>query len=167
MKNKILKTINASWFPGIFIILALIIFSLSVFFDKNQSNLSSEKPTYTLGTFTVKVEGLRNNKGNAIACLYTSPPFNRENQAGFQLTNIVDGKAILLFNDIPSGDYVFFVFHDENANNILDFGKNIVSQEGVGFSNINKPLQVMPDFDEAKIHLDKGTSEIQVAVFYY
>ncbi len=169
MKDKILKTINAPWFPGILIILALIIFCLSVFLNKNQSHAYREEPTNALGTLTVKVEGLRNDKGNVIFCLYIAPPFTDQgNIAKAHVTDIVEGKAKAVFSNIPLRDYAVFVLHDENNNNYPDVDtKNNVLLEGLGFSNIKEPRQAIPEFDDAKFHLDQKTSEIQVSLFYY
>ena len=168
MKDKILRTINAPWFPGIFIILALIVFIMLVFFGKEQLFKSGEESMSAKGTLTVKVTGLRNNIGNVIFCLYIAPPFTDQgNITDVQVLSITDGKATAIFNDISSKDYALFVLHDENLNNYPDVDANNKLLEGIGFSNIMEARQAVPEFDEAKFYFDQDSKEIEIAVFYY
>jgi uncharacterized protein (DUF2141 family) len=165
MKNKILKIINAAWFPGILIMFALIIFALLVFFPSSSASTTVNTGR---GTLTVTVTGLRNNKGNAIVCLYKAGPLSDiKNIADVREISISVDKVTAVFADIPFREYAIFVLHDENKNRLPDKSADGVSLEGMGFSNIKTVLPDVPDFQKVKFNFNRISQELHVPVLYW
>jgi uncharacterized protein (DUF2141 family) len=165
MKDKILKIINAAWFPGILILLALIIFALLVFFPPSSTSTVANTNT---GTLTVDVTGLRNTKGNVIVCLYTAGPLTeRKNIADVREMSISGDKVTAVFAGIPFREYAIYVLHDENKNRLPDAAADGVPLEGMGFSNIKIALSGVPDFEKVKFNFNRKSQELHVPVIYW
>ena len=66
---------------------------------------------------------------------------------------------IVIFNNIPKGNYAVFILHDENKNGKID-KKFILPIEGIGFSNYqNINLTNRPSFSKASFKIDKNLSK--------
>jgi len=151
---------KASWLPGIFIVLAFIIFGVLVF--------SMNTKTAVQTTLSVEVTGLRNNTGNVFVCLYTASPFtNRANIAEYCKTGIINGKAATEFRNIPFRDYAVLVFHDENLNNNHDVSADNVPLEGIGLSNSFEKAANMPDFEQTKFYFGQAKQQVMVKMLYW
>jgi uncharacterized protein (DUF2141 family) len=105
----------------------------------------------SLGTLTIKAANLENEKGKAVVHLFRkeddipSKPFLKSS------TNISKGKAEIVFQNLPYGQYAAILFHDENGNEILDH-KWGFPNEPMGFSNEWKLtlFSGMPSFEKLK-----------------
>ncbi len=100
--------------------------------------------TLTLGTapippgseVSVKIEGMRSNKGQVFACLTARPrsfPDCKTDPLAHRLT-ISAGTALnFSFGPIGNGSYAIAVLHDENGNGKADMAL-MLPKEGFGFS---------------------------------
>jgi uncharacterized protein (DUF2141 family) len=164
MMERLLRFINASWFPGILIVLALLLFALFAFSPKQAD---APKNTNT-GTLTVHVTGLRNNKGNVIVCLYKAGPFmNRGNITTFREISSTGDTLTATFTGIPFREYGVFEFHDENQNRTPDISADKIRLEGIGISNISITPDEVPDFDKAKFDFNSKNMELTIPIVYY
>ena len=71
------------------------------------------------------------------------------------------GKAVVVFEDIPYGEYADILFHDENSNGVLD-QKWGFPNEPMGFSN-NWTLNLtsrMPSFSKLKFSFTKEKPDL-------
>lgn len=162
--ERLLKIANASWFPGILIALALILFALCAFFPKQTD---TTKDTNT-GKLTVRVTGLRNDKGNVIVCLYKAGPFtNRGNIADVRELSITGDTVTAVFAGIPFREYAVFAMHDENKNRNPDVSADNIPIEGMGISNTVIVEAELLDFEKAKFDFNGKSRELTIPLEYW
>lgn len=164
MKDKILKIINAAWFPGILILVALAVFAVLAFMPPPAEAVA------TKGTLKVTVTGLRNEKGNALVILYTAGPFSDlHNIAEVREMAIEGDRVTAAFTGISFREYAVFVCHDENKNQKPDSGSTPEAPpiEGIAFSNVAVVPPAVPGFDEAKFSFSQQTKEVIIPIQYW
>ena len=122
-------------------------------------------------TLTVRVTGIRSNKGRIALALF-------QGQAGFPgdasravrsqqaAIDVQTRSAQFVLQGVPYGQYAVSVFHDENLNGKLD--KNFVGapKEGYGASNNPRKRLGPPPFDEAKFSLNQPAQTIEIQLMY-
>ena len=112
-------------------------------------------------TLEVRVEGIRNDKGEIGVALFNNPtgyPTLLQNAYNIQWVSLKEGpKAVdVRFEGVPLGDYAVSVIHDENVNGMLETGASGFPMEGVGFSNNQKVVMSAPSFNASKFSLSKA-----------
>lgn len=100
---------------------------------------------------TVRVEGLRSERGQILACLTANLhdfPDCRRDPAARKLVVPARDAAVIDFGTIASGRYAIALLHDENGNGRADMAV-MIPREGFGFSR-NAPARFgPPSFDRA------------------
>ncbi len=137
-------------------IYCIVTLAYSLYANGNKSNFSR---------IIVEVQGLRNSNGNIRSHLYNSPQFfPTKSDSAFKrvVQPIVDGKCVIVFDDIEFGDYALTIHHDENENVMMDRNLLGLLAEGWGISNNPKLIFTLPKFESAKFFLNK--SEIRLKV---
>ena len=117
------------------------------------------------GNISVVCTGFHNDTGMAMISLFGSKdgfPGNTEKALRLAEAKIMDGKAAFIFKDVPYGTYAISVYHDENANKILDTGWLGIPKEGVGASNNQKSKFGPPSFKQSKFVF--GNPELTVNI---
>lgn len=113
---------------------------------------------------TVSVCGLKNRDGRVLALLFSSSSgFPGEVAKAYARTRTADlseGRATIVFGDIPVGTYAVAVLHDENANGKLDTNLLGIPEEGVGASNRAKRRLGPPRWSDAKIEVAGDTATV-------
>ena len=71
----------------------------------------------------------------------------------------VQGKATLVFADLPTGDYAITAFLDENSNTKLDANVFGVPTELYGFSRNARNLVGPPTFADAAFRMEDGAQQ--------
>jgi uncharacterized protein (DUF2141 family) len=161
--ERFLRIIDASWFPGILIALALLLFALFAFSPKQADNPKNANT----GTLKVRVTGFRNNTGNVIVCLYKAGPFtDRQNIVDVREMSITGDTVIATFAGVPFREYAVFAMHDENKNRIPDISADNISIEGMGISNTNIVPAELLDFEKAKFAFNGKSGELTVPLEY-
>ncbi|WP_454891479.1 DUF2141 domain-containing protein, partial [Alloprevotella tannerae] len=69
--------------------------------------------------------------------------------------DVTGATCTVTFTDLPKGEYAIAIFHDENGNGTMDFGKMGIPIEKFGFSNDAKCVMAPPAFEDAKIVFEK------------
>lgn len=133
-----------------------------------SSSVFSEIPVKSYA-LTVEVEHLRSSKGVVQFALYneegTIPDEQFKRYYKIGKSEIVDGKSIFTFNDLPEDVYAISIHHDENENGKIDKGL-IKPKEGIGFSNYHSiGLSNRPSFTKASFELDSD-KKISIKVVY-
>jgi uncharacterized protein (DUF2141 family) len=121
------------------------------------------------GVLAVKFEGLRSAKGMIRACLTRDPKLFlhcERDPAAFKASVAAGPNARMDFANVPPGDYVLAVIHDENSNNKVDTFVGI-PREGVGFSHNPAMSFGPPKWDGAKFHMASGANEQHVKLKYF
>lgn len=99
----------------------------------------------------VRVEGLRSERGQILACLTANLrdfPDCRHDPAAHKLVVPARNTAVIDFGMIASGRYAIALLHDENGNGRADMAV-MIPREGFGFSR-NAPARFgPPSFDRA------------------
>jgi uncharacterized protein (DUF2141 family) len=145
------------------IALSLVILLLGTAFDgKAQSEIA---------TLTIRVTGVRNNKGRIALALFQGEagfPGDASKAVRSQQAEIEarTQSAQFVLQGVPYGQYAVSVFHDENMNGKLD--KNFVGapKEGYGASNNPRKRMGPPPFEEAKFSLNQPAQSIEIKLMY-
>ncbi len=117
---------------------------------------------------SVVVTGLRNAKGQVLACLTAQPkgfPDCRKDPAAKQAIVPAETTVRINFGAVPAGRYAISLIHDENANRKLDLAV-MVPKEGYGFSQDAPVMMGPPKFDKAAFAV-AGTAIEQKARMRY
>ncbi|SHI56297.1 Uncharacterized conserved protein, DUF2141 family [Mesonia phycicola] len=112
-------------------------------------------------TITIEVENISNDNGHLIVGMYTEDNFLKSKPEYSQQVKIKDGKATIVFNDVPVGEYGVSSFHDANDNQQMDFEPTGMPKEDYGLSN-NPMLYGPPNWNDAKFQLLKGENKITI-----
>ena len=115
---------------------------------------------------TLKVEGVKNDKGNIRAALYAdAKTFRKEAEAVAVVQQAASpGEVILRWNDLKPGRYAVVVYHDEDANGELNRRFGMFPTEGYGLSN-NPKVSGPPPFEPSAFELSSPT-EITIELRY-
>jgi uncharacterized protein (DUF2141 family) len=117
----------------------------------------------------VEVEGLRNDKGQAVCDLFSSAPDfpkKRDKAVAHGTSVITNRHAVCEFPSVAPGTYAVSVFHDENSNGKLDTNFMGIPREGVGASNDAKGHFGPPKFDAAAFGFAGGRLELKITINY-
>jgi uncharacterized protein (DUF2141 family) len=117
-----------------------------------QANAGAGEPG---GEVSITVTGLRNAKGQVLACLTAQPrafPDCSKDPAArsaiVPATGPSTGIVRIDFGHVPAGRYAIALIHDENSNRKLDMAL-IMPREGYGFSRDAPVMMGPPKFDRA------------------
>ncbi|MDX1445743.1 DUF2141 domain-containing protein [Lishizhenia sp.] len=107
-------------------------------------------------TLTVKVKGVPNEQGNVMVGVYNEAD-NFSHPTKVYKSKIVKAKKgeVSLTISFEKGEKVALaLYHDENANKVLDKNMFGVPTEVYGFSNDARGTFSAPSFEEAEIVMD-------------
>jgi uncharacterized protein (DUF2141 family) len=126
--------------------------------------LSAEPPT---GSLIVHIIGFKNNKGEVkIALARSKQELDKMRPYKVAKAKITDKNAQWAFPDLPYGEYVVMLYHDENVNGVLDKYANGKPKEGYGFSNNSPAYFGPPKYSKMKFIINKGKTEMTIKLVY-
>ena len=106
---------------------------------------------------TATVVNVTSDSGKIGFALYDKTTFNMTPIQGAE-SKIIDGKSIVVFENVVSGEYAIICYHDKNNNDKMDFEANGMPLEDYGASNNNMSFGP-PKFEDAKFVVsDKDVS---------
>ena len=116
---------------------------------------------------TIKVTGIKKNKGDVVCALFkTADGFPMELAKPQTIWLAADTDEVTCkFTDITTGNYAVSVAHDENANKKVDTNFVGTPTQAWGVSNNIRPLMRAPRWHEAQFTLateEKKTINIQL-----
>jgi uncharacterized protein (DUF2141 family) len=117
----------------------------------------------------VEIGGLRNDKGQVLCALYSSPngfPKDVKKAIAHTHSEISQGQATCEFSGIGPGTYAVSLFHDENSNGKLDTNFMGIPREGVGASNGAKGHFGPPRFEAAAFDFSGGRLDLKITISY-
>ena len=106
------------------------------------------------------ISNFENNKGVCRACIFNSEAsFKGESGSPVQCVQVPvsNKKTQLEFNNVPSGTYAIFLFHDTNGNNKMDKNFMGIPKEGYGASQNRLPFASAPSFNENRFTISNNT----------
>lgn len=122
-----------------------------------------------VGSIEVVVEGLRNENGVVEVVLFNSEegyPDKTERAYQLRKSTIENGRAVVVFESIPQGQYAIGAMHDEDDNGKLKVNFLGIPKEGTAASNNAKESFGPPDFDNARIELSTNKLEVSMKMQY-
>ena len=112
---------------------------------------------------TINISGLNSNKGNLLVGLYNEKESFLKKQFKGDVVKIKDKKSIVIFKDLPKGEYAVSFVHDENDNKKMDTNMFKIPKEDYGCSNNARGFMGPPKYDDAKFQLTANkTIEIKI-----
>lgn len=120
-------------------------------------------------TVTVDIVGLRNTRGNILACLTTKAdtfPECEKDPQSLRLTVPARNGPVLVFRHVQPGTYAVSLFHDENANGRLDKSMGFIPREGYGFSRDAPVKMAPPKFNAAQFAVGAADQTQKITVRY-
>lgn len=129
-------------------------------FSSTFSIKAQEKETYTL---TVNISGLESNKGTLMVGVYNKKGDFLKRQFKGNFAKIKDKKSVVIFNNLPSGEYAVSFVHDENDNKKMDTNFFGIPKEDYGCSNNARGFMGPPKYDDAKFQLEENKT-IQIKI---
>lgn len=140
---------------------------LVFFFTMGLSPLFIVNPTPQTVTITIEIFGLRSTDGVIGIALHDGiSPFPGGEPAFSKEVSIEDrSSVIVVFEDVPAGEYAAAVMHDENGNGEMDVNNYGMPTEGFGFSNEADASMGPPSFADASFLAEKDVEE-SIEVIY-
>jgi len=114
----------------------------------------------------VNASGFTHERGQAIASLFRDGDDVFGTPYARVAAPLHQGKAILVFSNIKSGNYALIAFHDENGNNHLDHNFLYFPAEPLGFSNGFK-LSIFsgkPNFERLRFAFTVDSKPLEISV---
>lgn len=141
-------------------------FWVAAFFLCIAMNVFSQTQTISAGTLTINAGNFSSDEGRAIAKLFRqdddvpSKPFMELS------AEIRDGKAVIVFTDIPYGEYAAILQHDQNSNGKVDHNFLGFPKEPLGFSNGWKLtiFSGMPSFSKLKFEFVEQNPNYEIDI---
>lgn len=114
-------------------------------------------------TVTVKIENIKNTKGQLVVGLYSNPEsFLKTPQKG-EIIKIEGKVATVLFKNVASGTYAISLFHDENSNEKLDTNFMGIPKESFASSNNAKAFMGPPKWEDAKFEVSNENIYLKIS----
>ena len=108
-------------------------------------------------TITATVINVTSDAGKVGYALYDKTNFRMKPIQG-AASKIVNGKSVVVFENVEAGEYAIICYHDKNNNDKMDFEANGMPLEDYGASN-NVMNFGPPKFEDAKFTIiDKNVS---------
>lgn len=112
------------------------------------------------GDLNVAVSFPTDRQGAVLAAVFDkADDFPRGTPLRTGMAQPVQGKATLVFADLPTGDYAITAFLDENSNTKLDANVFGVPTELYGFSRNARNLVGPPTFADAAFRMEDGAQQ--------
>lgn len=118
---------------------------------------NAQEKTYDL---TVNISGLNSDKGTLLVGIYNQKENFLKNQFKGDVVKIKDKRSVVVFKNLPKGEYAVSFVHDENDNKKMDTNFLGIPKEDYGCSNNATGFMGPPKYDDAKfnLHSDKTIS---------
>lgn len=110
------------------------------------------------GTLIINVTGYEAQTGQIMVAVYNDEAAFDDEAAPLRDAKVAINAAqtVVTFEDLPTGDFAFKIFHDENSNGTLDTNSFGMPKESYAFSmDASDPFSA-PEFEESKFILKKG-----------
>ena len=106
-------------------------------------------------SLTVHIQGIEQDKGKVFVALFNSQETWLKQSFKSLEQDVTGAACTVTFTDLPKGEYAIAIFHDENGNGTMDFGKMGIPIEKFGFSNDAKCVMGPPAFEDAEFVFEK------------
>jgi len=135
------------------VVLSFVLFLISI-------SLFSQDNTPKGVDIQVSVSNFTNDKGIAVFSLFEENGFLEKPIQKIE-KEVVDGKSVVIFKNIPNGTYAILCHHDSNDNGDLDFSENGMPLEDIGVSNSVIRFGP-PSFEKSKFEVTDKNLELKI-----
>lgn len=124
------------------------------------------------GSITVKIKGIKNNKGNICVLLFKNKEgFPDKPEKAFKSKIVAADKAdnkelTIILDNVSPNDYAISVLHDENKNNQMDYNWLGMPKEGFGLLTTKKSFLSLPKFEDSKFSFSGSDKSITIEINY-
>ncbi len=125
-------------------------------------NAQTNSETTIEGTTITVTVPINSTQGNIIFGLHNETSFMKEALEGLE-SEIIDGKASVIFTNVTPGTYAIIVLHDKNGNKQMDFEPSGMPKEGYGTSN-NVMSFGPPLWNDAKFEVTDTPIEMEIRI---
>lgn len=129
-------------------IILILVFTFTGLFSTN-----AQEETFKL---TVNISGLNSDKGNLMVGVYNKKEYFLKKQFKGKIGKINNKKSVVIFENLPKGEYAVSFVHDENDNKKMDTNFIGIPKEDYGCSNNATGFMGPPKYDDAKFQLTKN-----------
>lgn len=116
-------------------------------------------PLFATGQITLRVSvlGVATSKGNISVAVYNHQDGFLKFDKVFKSDSILakQGTTEIAITDLPEGEYALAIFHDENANNVLDVNWLGIPKEKFAFSKGRMKTFGPPSYKECAFSVTK------------
>ncbi len=138
------------------IIICICLVSLEAY-SQNRIPTETFISESVISELTIKISGLDSDQGTLKVGIYTSEGSWLSKSKFSQVTEIVNGSAIVIFEEIPSGTYGISTYHDEDDNSVLDTNVFGIPSEPYASSRGAKGRFGPPKWKDAKFEIKTNT----------
>lgn len=112
---------------------------------------------------TVHIDDIKSADGTIMIAVYNSEGSFLKQPAKANGAPAATAGSVVVFKDLPEGEYAFAAYHDANGNGKMD--KNIlgIPTEDYAFSNNAMGKMGPPSFEKAKIALPAAGATVRVS----
>ena len=139
-----------------FILIIALLFS-SMFFAQTSVEVNKEKGQ----TIEVSVTNALSDNGTIHFALHTKETFMKAKAIYSKFSKVENGKATVIFENVPQGMYSIICFHDENENGKMDFELNGMPKENYGTSN-NPMSYGPPQFEPSQFEVKNENVSLEI-----
>ena len=142
-----------------------IYFFLIVLFSFSTISFTSDGPKKQ-NKLVVQLTGMTSNKGNVKIALCNSSTNYENHKSPFigKTIPINNNIAVIIFEDLPEGEYAIKAFHDEDANDDLNTNFLGIPVEDYGFSNNARGMFGPPSWEDAKFRFNDDNKVIEIVI---
>jgi uncharacterized protein (DUF2141 family) len=117
------------------------------------SATNAQEETFNL---TVNIAGLNSDKGSLLVGVYNNADSFLKTRFKSDIIKIKDKKAVVIFKNIPKGEYAVSFVHDENDNKKMDTNFIGIPKEDFGCSNNATGFMGPPKYNDAKFQFTEN-----------
>lgn len=140
-----------------FILLVSLLFSTALLAQTSVEN----KLIMEGQTVEVSVKNALSDKGAILFGIHSKETFMKAEAIYAESAKVVNGESIVIFENVPAGEYAVLCFHDENENGEMDFEMNGMPKESYGSSN-NPFVCGPPDFELSKFEVKNKALALEI-----
>lgn len=119
------------------------------------TGLSTTKAQESTVNLTINISGLNSDKGTLMVGIYNKEELFLKKQFKGSLAKIKNKKSVVIFKDLPKGEYAVSFVHDENNNKKMDTNFFGIPKEDYGCSNNATGFMGPPKYSDAKFILSE------------
>jgi uncharacterized protein (DUF2141 family) len=123
-------------------------------------------PTYAQVDLIVTVTGIKENKGSIRVGLFKSENDFLKKAVYGETVKATGPEVVVVFKNLPEGEYGLSVIHDENDNGELDSNFMGIPKEGFAFGNDAMGTFGPPPYNDAKIKVDSKNVTQRIKMRY-